>query len=170
MHRKKKISKKREQEIAREFGTHPTFGSGATWHDKADVNTELFLIEDKYTNKDIYTLNLRDLLALENAAKVMGKIPLFRFGFTKTKNDYAMFRAVDVQVDAPAFIVAKSFQSLGLKDKEIDSFFNKTMAREEMYRLFPNIDIVFLHKGVYRFKLFEWRFCLENYNHIIGLV
>ena len=72
----KKISKKREHKIAKEMGGKAHIASGALWWKKGDASNDFFLIEDKFTTKDKYTLNIKTLKKIEKEAMNCGKIPV----------------------------------------------------------------------------------------------
>lgn len=55
----KRKSKKQEDRTAKDFGGRVTPASGALDGCKGDVRTPLFLIENKFTDKDYYLLNAK---------------------------------------------------------------------------------------------------------------
>lgn len=54
----KEKSQKQEQRTAKQLGGRTQIASGAIWAMKADVRTEDFLIENKYTDTNFYNLNV----------------------------------------------------------------------------------------------------------------
>lgn len=54
----KEKSQKQEQRTAKQLGGRTQIASGAIWAMKADVRTDEFLIENKYTDTNFYTLNV----------------------------------------------------------------------------------------------------------------
>lgn len=97
MKNNKQRSKKREKEIANDIGGRAHAASGALWFKKSDASNAYFQVEDKFTDKDFYTLNISSLKKIEKEALSHGKTPVFRFGFTdgKFKEDYALLRIND---------------------------------------------------------------------------
>ena len=55
----KKRSRKQEEQIAKDLGGKPTIASGALYFQKADVRSDIFLCEAKFTDKDKYVLTLQ---------------------------------------------------------------------------------------------------------------
>lgn len=53
---KRKVSKLQEKDVAKKFNGRTSIASGALWFDKADVRSDKFLIECKYTDNDYYIL------------------------------------------------------------------------------------------------------------------
>jgi hypothetical protein len=64
----KKKSKKQEDRTAKDFGGKVTPASGALDSAKGDVKTPFFLIENKYTDKDFYKLELKTWKKIEKEA------------------------------------------------------------------------------------------------------
>lgn len=87
----KERAQKRERSAAKELGGRSVIGSGALWFDKGDIKTEKFLIEDKFTDSDSYSIKLSILNTIEKQASKVHKVPLLRFGFEKYQLNYIMF-------------------------------------------------------------------------------
>jgi len=87
----KERAQRRERSAAKEIGGRSVIGSGALWFDKGDIKTEKFLIEDKFTDADSYTINLSTLKTVEKQAAKVHKVPFLRFGFEKYGTNYIMF-------------------------------------------------------------------------------
>ena len=64
----RKKSQKQEARTAKDFGGRTQLASGALDGMKGDVRTTEFLIENKYTDKDSYKLELRTWRKIENEA------------------------------------------------------------------------------------------------------
>jgi hypothetical protein len=79
----KKISRKGEEQLAKDVGGRRHTGSGSQWHTKSDVSDLDFQYEDKFTENRWfkYTLSLASLQKIEKEARKVGKIPAFRFRF-----------------------------------------------------------------------------------------
>jgi hypothetical protein len=92
----KKISTKREQEIAKDISGRRHPGSGNTWSKKGDSSNEFILVEDKYVVGDKYSINLRVINKLTKEANKQAKIPILRFGFTNKEavKDYACIETI----------------------------------------------------------------------------
>ena len=71
-------SLRQERRSADRWGGRVTRASGATWRDKSDVSTPLFLIECKTTIKRQFTLKLGDLINAERHALLDGKTMVFQ--------------------------------------------------------------------------------------------
>jgi len=77
----KKISTKRENEIAKDISGRRHTGSGNKWHSKGDASNQFLLIEDKFVISDKYSIQLNILNKLTKQAQKQSKIPILRFGF-----------------------------------------------------------------------------------------
>ena len=91
----KRKSKKLEESGARDIKGKTHAGSGNTWSKKSDFSNESYLVEDKFTEKDYFSVSLSVLAKLENQAKKVGKIPVLRFVFEPDGNKYAVLRDCD---------------------------------------------------------------------------
>ena len=87
----KERAQKRERSAAKELGGRSVIGSGSLWFDKGDIKTDKFLIEDKFTDSDSYTIKLSVLDIVEKQAFKVHKVPILRFGFEKYQANYVMF-------------------------------------------------------------------------------
>ena len=87
----KERAQRRERSAAKEIGGRSVIGSGALWFDKGDIKTDTFLIEDKFTDADTYTIQLATLKTIEKQASKVHKVPFLRFGFEKYGTNYMMF-------------------------------------------------------------------------------
>jgi hypothetical protein len=87
----KKISTKRENEIAEDIGGRRHTGSGNKWHSKGDASNEFLLIEDKFVISDKYSIQLNIINKLTRQAQKQSKIPVLRFGFVNMEflNNFA---------------------------------------------------------------------------------
>lgn len=103
----KKIARVREVAASKQIGGKATPGSGCFWNKRGDGQSEEFLLEDKFTNKEAYSLKLSILKKLESQAKKIGKIPVLRFGFETTKCNYAVIRLLDYNY-CDSFIFVKA--------------------------------------------------------------
>lgn len=70
-------ARRQEKRGAAHYGGTLNPGSGNGWLHKGDVRTARFSIEFKTTAKRSFSLRLDDLLAIERAALLDGRDPLF---------------------------------------------------------------------------------------------
>lgn len=99
----RKKSQKREKKLAKDISGKSHIMSGGAWFQKGDVSNEHFLVEDKFTEADAYTLSLQTLKKLEKEALQVNKIPIFIFGFTKgLKKDYCIINKKHTIYDCQA--------------------------------------------------------------------
>jgi len=93
----KKISKKRENKIAADVGGKRHSLSGGLWWKKGDASDEHFLIEDKFTERDYYSITQKVLNKIEKEAMSVSKLPVLRVGFLKDRKseDYVVLRFKD---------------------------------------------------------------------------
>lgn len=94
MHNKAR-SQKREKQVAKDIGGRAHIASGALWFRKSDASNELLLIEDKFTDSNVYRVEYKTLLKLEQQALKIGKTPIFRFGYEKAAKNFVIVRACD---------------------------------------------------------------------------
>ena len=71
-----KIGRNFEKRWAKKSSSKVTIGSGNLWFDKEDCKNSNWLFQTKATKKDVYSLNLNDIVKLKQNAK-------------KTKRDWA---------------------------------------------------------------------------------
>ena len=93
----KKMSRKREQEIARQTGGKRHTGSGSLWWKKSDASDAHFQYEDKFTEAEYFILSRTILDKIEKEARGEFKIPVLRFGFVGAKgtSEFVVLRAWD---------------------------------------------------------------------------
>lgn len=96
----KQKSKKREISIAKDIGGREHLMSGAAWFKKGDASNEYFLVEDKFTDKEKYSIKYNELVKVQKEALEVSKIPIFRFGFTINKKDYVVLNTKHTLLDA----------------------------------------------------------------------
>lgn len=83
---------KREDSIAKDFNGRRVMMSGGSWSNPGDASSVEFLFEDKFTDKDKYSLAVSKLLKIEKQAFFKRRIPIFKFGFSKLKEDYIVVK------------------------------------------------------------------------------
>jgi hypothetical protein len=75
-----KKSKKQEERTADKYKGSRNAGSGSGWLRKNDVRSEMFLIENKFTdNVKSYTIKAVDLRDLEKRSILESRIPVLQF-------------------------------------------------------------------------------------------
>jgi len=95
----KKKSHKREVQIAKDIGGRTTPGSGCFWNRKGDAVHEYFLIEDKFTEKSKYSLNINILEKIEKQSNEILKTPILTIGFECENGDnFVVVRKSDYNV------------------------------------------------------------------------
>lgn len=97
MDERKLRSKKQESKVAKEIGGKTTPASGALWGAKADVRSDLFLVECKTTLKDYYQLsfNVWDKIYHE-AVKDGLRTPVMCIDLNDGKERVAVLRTQDL--------------------------------------------------------------------------
>lgn len=134
--KKKRISRKREQKAGKDIGGKAHAASGSLWYKKGDASNEAFLIEDKYTAKDYYSVSLSTLKKIEGYALNISKIPVLRIGFEPSKDNYAVLRGCDCShlVD-DVFCVNHSYKSKRFKKDELLKIYVKAQSDLFMFKL-----------------------------------
>lgn len=74
----RQLSQKSEKKAAQLYGGRTQIASGALRHAKGDIKTDLFLIEDKITAKDSYSLRAALWRKIQLEAFNQQKMPMFR--------------------------------------------------------------------------------------------
>lgn len=99
--KKIKFSRKRENDIADATGGKRHARSGGLWWKKGDASTVDFLFEDKFTEKEYYSVTTLVIQKIEKESMSIGKLPVLRVGFiSKYGNaDYAILRCRDCIID-----------------------------------------------------------------------
>lgn len=93
----KRKSKKQESKVAKELSGRTQPASGALWGAKADVRSDLFLVECKITSKDYYQLSFSvwDKIYHE-ALKDSLRIPVMCIDLNDGKERVAVMRTCDL--------------------------------------------------------------------------
>lgn len=78
---------KKEQNDARDFGGKRTPGSGNKWNHKGDVRSDVYLIEDKTTDKKSYTITNELWRKIYNSAILSQRIPLLSIKFNNDSTE-----------------------------------------------------------------------------------
>lgn len=82
----RKKSQKQEKRTAKEFGGKTQIASGALWTMKADVRTDKYLIENKFTDADFYKLDASTWKKIfEEATRDSNRIPLMQIDIQDTQ-------------------------------------------------------------------------------------
>lgn len=100
--RKARFWRKHEKKLMNSMGMKATAGSGNTWIEKEDGESEHFIAQSKATQKKSITLKREDVKTLFENAAVMDKIPVFVLSFVDKYEEYELV-AFD-KADAMRFI------------------------------------------------------------------
>jgi hypothetical protein len=96
---RKRNSKNQESRVAKELSGKVTPASGALWGAKADVKSDLFLVECKTTSKDYYSLTYDTWYKIFREAVKEGlRIPVMCIDLNNGKSRYAVLRVDDTTV------------------------------------------------------------------------
>lgn len=156
----KKISRKREQTIAKQTGGKRHTGSGSLWHKKSDASDSDFQYEDKYTENDKYVVKVAELRKIEKEALKLGKLPVFRFGFmTKGRSvDYAILREKDCVFNDEHYPILTGNKMMTLSAEELREY--KSRSKKSI------INILVFEGGMY--VLMPWEDFLEVKQKILN--
>lgn len=90
MSKKTKFWRKHEKKLMKGMGLKPTVGSGNTWLEKEDGESEFFLAQSKATTKKSISIKVEDVKLLFDNAATMDKIPIFVLSFVDKFDDYKL--------------------------------------------------------------------------------
>jgi hypothetical protein len=158
----KKISTKREQDIAKDISGRRHVGSGNQWHHKGDDSNEFLLIEDKFVVSDKYSINLNILNKLITQANKQAKIPVLRFGFLE-KDSMNNFACVE---DIYCYPITTSEYIIAEKR-------SKTVHYNDLYNTFilsqklPTLIKLTFSSENRSFYIIEWKDFLEFQEKVI---
>ena len=98
--RKIKLSRKREQDSATDTSGKRHIRSGGLWWNKGDASNVDFLFEDKFTEKEQYSVTGLVINKVEKEALSVNKLPILRIGFVSKygNSDYAIIRYKDCNI------------------------------------------------------------------------
>jgi len=122
----KKISRKREQALAKDTGGRTTPGSGNKWFEKSDAYNSIIRFEDKFTKKDKYSIHLSELKKIEKEALLTNKIPVLRFGFHNLNQNYVIINTdhfFDTGIEKGIKGVDISRKSFTVDSKELNNLY-----------------------------------------------
>ena len=156
----KRHSNKLERSGAEDIGGKTHVGSGNTWSKKSDFSNEYYLVADKFTEKDYYSIKLIALKTLENQANRVGKIPVFRIVFEPDGDKYAILRESDCirMLDFEVKILDTMRKSIRLK---------KEFLKDEVLNTFSKIFIVGIIISDVKYYVLRWEeFLIDMYNFI----
>ena len=86
----RKVSTRGEKKTAEDIGGRTQPASGAGTFDKADVRSNILLVERKDTYQLGYRLRHEDLRKLRKQAAQAGRYPVFQITFQPTDESYAV--------------------------------------------------------------------------------
>jgi len=122
----KKISRKREQILAKDIGGRATPGSGNKWFEKSDAYNSIIRFEDKFTKKDKYSIQLAELKKIEKEALLTNKIPILRFGFHHLNQNYVVINTdhfFDTGIERDIKGIDISSKSFTIDSKELNNLY-----------------------------------------------
>lgn len=97
MDEKRASSKKQERKVASEIGGRTTPASGALWGAKADVRSDVFLVECKTTQNSYYSLTVKVWEKIKKEAISDGiRIPVMCIDLHNGRERYAVIRTADL--------------------------------------------------------------------------
>ena len=96
MDERRASSRKQEKSVASEIGGRTTPASGALWGSKADVRSDIFLVECKTTKNRYYTLNVKTWEKIKKEAISDGlRVPVMCIDLNNGRDRYAIIRTED---------------------------------------------------------------------------
>lgn len=123
-----RLSRRFEKSGANDINGKLHCASGSTWSQKADFSNDFFLVEDKFTHKEYYSISLSVLTKVEKQAKKLGKIPIMRFVFNSDGSAYSVLRKQDclhlINNKESAIIITNN-KSKKITKKELQDNYNK---------------------------------------------
>jgi len=160
----KRTSKKRENKAGKEVGGSSHLGSGNLWFQKGDASGEYFLVEDKFTTANKYSISLLVLDKLERQALKTDKIPVLRFGFEPHKDEnYAVLRACDCchlidEIALDVFGTDKKSKTFAMK--ELENLYIKTMS---------SLFICKLNLNIKEYYILKWKAFVDQQGKFLGM-
>jgi hypothetical protein len=118
----RKAGRKYEKGLADEYGAEKSPGSGNQWASPNDFRTSKFLFETKYTTKNFYTLNLKDLEDLSLRASRTKRTGVLIVGFYRGKEisileiEDFLYLNKDTEAPSPILIKAKGNSTFRLSN------------------------------------------------------
>ncbi|HRZ18533.1 MAG TPA: hypothetical protein P5136_00510 [Methanofastidiosum sp.] len=156
----KQISKKREKTIGEQIHGRAHLRSGGMWFRKGDASNEHFLVEDKFTHAEKYSVKLSQLEKIEKEALQVNKIPIFRFGFIKENRDFVLIRTIYCPEDFyPPMIFTTNKKSITLYCNTLVSLYIGRNLKEVVTIRFTEYDKSYI--------MMTWNDFLNNSNKLI---
>jgi len=153
----KKISQNREKNIGKQIGGRAHIASGALWFQKGDVSNEFIIIEDKFTEKDTYSLSLSTINKIDKEGKQNNKVPIMSIGFQLRKFSIAFVDVNYCKEDLIApFVESTKFKSFSI---DYDVIKEKYISCFDKYSPIVKVNFTSHNKSYY---LFEWDAFIEN--------
>ncbi len=118
---------KREDSIAQDFNGRRVPMSGGSWSNPGDASSSEYLFEDKFTDKDYYSLSESTLQKIEKQARFKRRIPIFRFGFPQSGHEYVIVRDFYIAFDteSPVKVISEK-KSVRLGDDFLSQVLDQT--------------------------------------------
>jgi hypothetical protein len=159
----KKRSKKREVKAACDIGGKSHVASGAMWFKKSDFSNDLIQAEDKFTDKDKYSISLSIIDKITKEANQVGKVPVLRFGFEKYKKNYAIIEEKNVNsLLESSWLISTVKKSVSINYKDINDYFINEIDIND-------VGVVILSFSGRRFYIFTWEDFVEHLNELISI-
>lgn len=113
----RKQGRKYEKDEAKDWNGKSSPGSGCHWAAKADIKTDKYLIETKFTTTDKYVLQSSDIVKLFNYAYRANRIPIFQVGFYGG-NDFVIidYNSIDMTFETEKITTKGKSKTLNKKD------------------------------------------------------
>lgn len=123
---RKRRSKKQESKVAKELSGKVTPASGALWGAKADVRSDIFLVECKTTEKDYYSLTFNTWDKIYHEAIKDGlRIPVMCIDLLNGKQRYAVVCSKDLPNYSKVVQLDHAKTSFRVKDTGLFAVTNK---------------------------------------------
>ncbi|GEM_PF-5770127 len=161
----KKISTKREKEIAKDISGQRHVGSGNVWFKRGDASNEFLLIEDKFVISDRYSIKLDIIDKLTSQAHKQGKLPILRFGFSNRSifQNYACIESCYCNQEAEVGSIM--FYTSSKKSKTIK--YNDLYAALTTFQGDPIVLKLVFYEERRTFYIIEWQDFLKSQENLI---
>lgn len=159
MFKVKKASSLQEKATAELFGGKQVIASGALWFSKGDVVTDIFLIENKMTSKNFYSLKISTWNKIKKEATKAGlRTPLMVVMLGNGKSfvvfdflvDYEEREIFSIEINKGSYRITESLLNetveeeviLSLKFKEVGSAHLFIMKQEDFLQLLKEKEVL----------------------------
>jgi hypothetical protein len=150
----KRLSKKREVSAAKDIGGKNHVGSGNQWFCKNDMSDEIWSCEDKFTNKDKYSIQYSVISKLEKHTLKVGKLSVLRFGFENEKRNFAVIETKHFNYIHKTTIFTTSKNSILFKLEDLIKLENNDIMCEIYFSKFDK-----------KYYILTWEYFVEIHNN-----